>query len=73
MLKFKDMPYERPDMESAKAQIKGCAESFRAAENAEQAKQILIEYDKIQRHVESMATLLSPGKEARSFSRISIS
>ncbi len=57
MLKFKDMPYERPDMESAKAQIKGCAESFRAAENAEQAKQILIEYDKIQRHVESMATL----------------
>ncbi len=57
MLKFKDMPYERPDMESAKAQIKGYAESFRAAENAEQAKQILIEYDKIQRHVESMATL----------------
>jgi len=57
MIKFNDMPYERPDMEAAKAQIKECAEAFRAAGSAEQAKQILIDYDKIQRHVESMATL----------------
>ena len=57
MLKFSEMPYERPDVEAVKQRIQTMIEAFSAAEDYEQAKAQFIAMDRLNRHLASVATL----------------
>ena len=56
-MKFSQMKYERLDVENIKSQMKSITDSFVSAENYEAARTEFINMDKLNRHVESMATL----------------
>ena len=57
MLKFSEMPYERPDIERAENELTALTESFKAAQTYEQARSFFIEKDRLSRHITSMFTL----------------
>lgn len=56
-MKFKDMKYERPDGEKLKAEILATIEKLNNAESYEEAREIFIEHDKANKHVDTMGTL----------------
>ena len=56
-MKFKDMKYERPDIEKVKAQIADLIERFNQAPSYEEAKEVMLEMEKLNSNVETMFTL----------------
>ncbi len=59
MTKFKDMKYERPDLDGVKAAIADFTKKFSAAKDYAEAKAIFLEKEEYEKHVQSMATLAS--------------
>ena len=58
-MKFKDMPYMRPDVEAAKQRLAQQTEKLKAAASYEEAKTLLLEMEQESKHFETMATLVS--------------
>lgn len=58
-MKFKDMPYERPNPDEVKAKIAEFIEREKAASTYEEAKAIFLEQEKEAKHVTTMANLAS--------------
>jgi len=58
-MKFKDMPYERPDLEAAKQQVKDMTARFKAAQSYEEARAVFMEMEAYKSHFETMQTLAS--------------
>ncbi len=56
-MKFKEMPYERPDMEQVKAQLAEMTTRLEQAENYEAARAVFLEKEKLEKHIETMQTL----------------
>ena len=56
-VKFKDMPYERPDLESVKAEYARLAEALASAETLEAAEAAFLEKDQLDRHTQTAAEL----------------
>ena len=58
-MKFKDMPYSRPDPDSVKRDIAALTERFAAASSFEEADAIFLEYDGYSRHINTLSNLVS--------------
>ena len=58
-MKFKDMPYERPDYEAAKALLETLMAKMEAAENAEAFYAVFDEINTERNHINTAATLCS--------------
>ena len=58
-MKFSEMPYERPDLEAAKAQCAALCGRIAGAQNAQEALAAAREFDEMSRHLETMAVLAS--------------
>ncbi len=56
-MKFKEMPYERPDMEQVKAQLAEMTTRLEQAENYEAARAVFLEKEMLEKHIETMQTL----------------
>lgn len=56
-VKFKDMPYERPDLEAVKAEYARLAAELDAAETFEAAEAAFLEKDQLDRHTQTAAEL----------------
>lgn len=56
-MKFKDMPYERPDKETVKAEILSTIERFNNAKTYSEVREVFIENDKASKHIDTMGTL----------------
>ena len=57
-MKFSQMVYERPDMELVKQQLTDLTEKMKTAESYEEARKLFIEEDNLERHVETLLTLV---------------
>ncbi|MBQ6539876.1 MAG: M3 family oligoendopeptidase, partial [Oscillospiraceae bacterium] len=57
MLKFSEIPYERPDIEKLKEDMKAVLGAFNSAETYEEARAQFIAWDKIVRHTMSVSTV----------------
>ena len=58
-MKFSEMSYTRPDLDELKNRMRGLTASLRAAENYQQAREAFLEKDRLNRHVETLAVLVS--------------
>ena len=58
-MKFSEMPYKRPDMEAAKAEISRLTDALKAAKDYNAARGIFLEKDKFDRHIDTLSTLAS--------------
>lgn len=58
-MKFSEMVYERPNMDEITAQLTKLCEAFAAAENYEEAKNVFLEKETLEKHVNTMMTLAS--------------
>ena len=56
-MKFKDIIYERPDMDAIKEQFKSYTEKLKNASSYEEAKKVFIEQDACMRHVATIQTV----------------
>ncbi len=56
-MKFSEMNYERPDVDELKAQIGALTERLRAAESYGEAKEVFLERETLEKHVDTMGTL----------------
>ena len=56
-MKFTEMPYTRPDMESVKAQASALTEALRTAADYPAAKAAFLEYQEAQKHLQTLCTL----------------
>ncbi|MDO5416931.1 MAG: M3 family oligoendopeptidase [Lachnospiraceae bacterium] len=56
-MKFSEIPYERPDLESIKQQLTALTERFKAAESYEEARSIFLEKETLEKHVSTLGTL----------------
>ncbi|MBQ7669647.1 MAG: M3 family oligoendopeptidase [Clostridia bacterium] len=59
MTKFKDMKYERPDVEELKKSYAGFTEALRAAASYDDAKKVFLEKETLDKHVSTAGTLAS--------------
>lgn len=50
-LKFREMPYERPDGEALKASLCALTEKLHAAESYEAAKAVFLEEETLNKHI----------------------
>ncbi len=57
MIKFSEMPYERPDLEKIKEEMKEITARLVRAESYEQARQALIDMDDLDRHIDTAASI----------------
>ena len=57
MIDFKDMPYERPDVDAAEEEIRQLAEALRRAASYEEANELFLRADSLKRHIETAGTL----------------
>ena len=57
-MKFKDMPYSRPEADEVKAVVSALTEILASASSFEQADTIFLEYDKFSRHVNTLQNLV---------------
>ena len=57
-MKFKEIKYERPDIEAVKAETYALIERFEKAESYEEAREIMLEMEKLNAHVDTMFTLV---------------
>ncbi len=58
-MKFKDMKYERPDIEAVKADTAALIERFEKATTYEEAREIMLEVEKLNAHVQTMFNLVT--------------
>lgn len=58
-MKFKDMPYSRPDPDEVKRDIAAFTEKFAASASFEEADRIFLEYDRYSRHINTLSNLVS--------------
>ena len=58
-MKFKDMPYERPDFEAAKQTLIELTRRLKEATSYEEAKAVFMESEEGAKHLHTMATLVS--------------
>ena len=58
-MKFKDMPYARPDIEAAKQKLAEQTERLKNAASYEEAKALFLEMEEDSKHFQTMATLVS--------------
>lgn len=56
-LKFREMPYERPDGEALKTSMRTLTEKLRAAGSYEAAKAVFLEKERLSKHIQTLATL----------------
>ena len=56
-MKFWDMPYSRPDLEAAKETIKELTDKLANASTFEEAKEVFIQYEELNKHYQTMGTL----------------
>ncbi len=59
MVKFKDMQYERPDLEDLKTQMAGLIRRLKEAGSYAEAKAVFLEKEAHEKHVNTLATLAS--------------
>ena len=57
MIKFRDIPYERPDTDSIKAQIQELTDILKASGSYGEARDAFLRKDALMRHVTSVATV----------------
>ena len=57
MIKFKDIPYSRPDVEGIKKDYQKLIEEFKAAASYEEARDVFVRKDALERHLMSVATV----------------
>ncbi len=58
-MKFRDMPYERPDINKVKADLAAFIERFKNAASYEEAKAVYLELETYQAHLSTMGSLAS--------------
>ncbi len=58
-MKFKDMPYERPDADALKKSFTDFTGAFKAAASFEEADKIFLQCDAFQRHINTLSNLVS--------------
>ena len=58
-MKFSEMPYARPDLDAVKKEYAALTEQLKAAESYTDAKALFLKKEKLQKHVETLATLCS--------------
>ncbi len=58
-MKFKDMPYERPDVEAAKQKMAQLTQRLKDAAGYEEAKAVFMEMEEETKHFQTLATLVS--------------
>lgn len=58
-MKFRDLPYERPDKDVLLSELKSLVERFRSAESAAEQAEIFDEYNTLTKHVSTLATIAS--------------
>ncbi len=56
-LKFRDMPYARPDGEELKTSIQALTEKLKASENYESARAAFLEKEELSKHIRTVYTL----------------
>ena len=56
-MKFSEMPYERPDLDAVKKQYSALTERLKAAGSYEEARTVFLEKEKLDKHVQTLATL----------------
>ncbi len=59
MITFPEMPYERPDLDAVKENLKKLTERLQAAESYAEAKAVFLEKEQLGRHVDTLGTLAS--------------
>ncbi len=59
MIKFSEMPYERPDLAALEAQITELTERLKNASSYEEAKKAFLEEDALERHVSTAESIAS--------------
>ena len=57
MIKFSEIPYTRPDIGNVKEEIQKLTEEFKAAASYEEARDVFIRKDALERHIESVSTV----------------
>ena len=57
-LKFKDMPYERPDLEAACARIDGLTARLKAARSYAEAKAAFLEREDLEKEIDTLSNLV---------------
>lgn len=57
MMKFSEMPYERPEIERVKIRLTDLTKQLKNAESYEQARTVFLEKEKEQKHIQTLATL----------------
>ena len=60
MIDFKDMPYERPDLEALKQEAQSFTEALRAAATYEEAKQVFLQREVSEKHLSTLMNLANP-------------
>lgn len=58
-MKFSEMPYARPDLDAVKKEYAALTEQLKAAESYTDAKALFLKKEKLQKRVETLATLCS--------------
>ena len=56
-MKFSDMKYERPDAEQLKAELNGLTEKLKAAKSYDEAKELFLAHEKLNKHISTYANL----------------
>lgn len=59
MMKFSQMPYERPDLEGLKTQLAGLTERLKTAGGYEEARAVFLEREQAGRHLSTLVNLAS--------------
>ena len=57
MIKFKDIPYSRPDVDDIKKDYQKLIEEFKSAASYEEARDVFVRKDALERHLMSVATV----------------
>ena len=58
-MKFKEMPYERPDMEAVKASLAALTERLKNAASYTEARAVFLEQEEMSKHLDTLGTLVS--------------
>lgn len=56
-MKFSEMKYERPDAEQLKAKLNGLTEKLKAAKSYDEAKELFLAHEKLNKHISTYANL----------------
>ncbi len=58
-MKFSEMKYERPDAEKLKEELTALTEKLSSSESYEAAREVFLECEKLNKHIETLSTLVS--------------